>query len=552
MRGIVMKKLRSAPILDDSDFPINIVRRSMLQGTGVDMEELSQKPLIAVANSKTDINPGHMHLHTLSERVREGIQSAGGIPFEFNVPAPCDGISEGHEGMRYILAQRDLIADSIETHMRSMLYDAVVFLAGCDKIIPGMLMAAARLDIPSIFLTGGPNAWAIRFRSSMKGSIDQSSYDDLNDKIATATCATCGSCEIMGTANTFQSLTEALGLSLPRSASVPAYHSEKLLFARKAGKRIVEMVEEGLTSRKILTMKAIENAIMVDLAIGGSTNTTLHLPAIAHELGLELPLKLFNDFNRRVPTLCKISPNGPYGITDLYMAGGIPAVMKMIADDLHLDALSVTGKTFSAIVKDAEVLDDAVIPQRNNAFMAEGGTAILYGNLAPDGAVIKQSAVSKDMMTFTGKARVFDSESDCLAALRERTLKEGEVIIIRYEGPRGGPGMPETLAVTIGLNLAGFKNVALITDGRFSGATSGPCIGHVSPEAYSGGPIAIIRDGDEIAIDIPERSVELKLSDGEIKKRLSSWKPIERDIPVGYMRRYVKLVSSAARGAILE
>ena len=291
----------------------------------------------------------------------------------------------------------------------------------------------------------------------MRDSVDQSSYDDLNDKIATATCATCGSCEIMGTANTFQSLTEALGLSLPRSASVPAYHSEKLFFARKVGRRIVEMVDEELTARKILTMKAIENAIMVDLAIGGSTNTTLHLPAIAHELGLELPLQLFNDFNKKIPTLCSISPNGPHGVTDLYMAGGIPAVMKVIADDLHLDALSVTGKPFSDIVNEAEVLNDTVIPLRSNAFMAEGGTAILYGNIAPEGAVIKQSAVSKDMLTFTGKARVFDSETDCLTAIRDRTLQEGEVIIIRYEGPRGGPGMPETLAVTIGLNLAGFK-----------------------------------------------------------------------------------------------
>ncbi len=547
-----MKKFKSAPIFDDKDFPINIIRKSMLQGTGTDVEELTQKPLIAVANSRTDINPGHMHLDTIAARVKNGIHAAGGIPFEFHVPAPCDGVSEGHEGMRFILAQRDLIADIIETHVRSMLYDGIVFIASCDKIIPGMLMAAARLNLPALFITGGPNAWAIRFKSTMKGSIDQKSYDDLNDKIATATCATSGACEVMGTANTFQSLTEALGMSLPRSASVPAYHAEKLIFARKAGMRIVKMVDEQLTARQIITEKAIENAIMVDLAIGGSTNTTLHLPAIAHEIGFDLPLKRFNDYNRIIPTLCSISPNGPHGITELYTAGGIPAVMKMIADDLHLDALNVSGKKLAEIVDEAVVLDASVIPNRENAHMKEGSTAILYGNLAPEGAVIKQSAVTEDMLTFTGTARVFESESDCLTAIREQKINEEEVIVIRYEGPKGGPGMPETLAVTVGLDLAGFKRVALITDGRFSGATSGPCIGHVSPEAYVGGPIAIVQNGDEISIDIPKRKVELHLTEQEIAKRQAAWKPNEHEIPSGFMRRYVKSVSSAARGAILE
>lgn len=547
-----MKKPKSNLIFDDRDIPISLVRKCILQGTGIDIEEAKQKPIIAIANSQTEINPGHMHLDTIAQRVKEGVHAAGGLPFEFGVPAPCDGTTEGHEGMRFVLAQRDLIADIIETHVRSMVYDGVVFIASCDKIVPGMLMAAARLKLPAIFITGGPNAWSIRFKNTFKGSIDRSSYDDLSDKMATATAATCGACELMGTANTMQSLTEALGLSLPRSANVPAYHAEKLLFARMTGKRVVEMVEEELTADKILTPKAIENAIMVDLAIGGSTNSTLHLPALGHEIGFDLPLTAFNDFSRRIPTLCAISPNGPYGITDLYMAGGIPAVMRRLADDLHLDALTVAGKTIGDVIKGSAILNEEVIPDKANAHLPEGSTVILTGSLAQEGAVVKQSAVAQDMLVFSGKARVFESEHDCLKAIRDRSIQEGEVVVIRNEGPKGGPGMAETLAVTLGLGLAGFKRVALITDGRFSGATAGPCIGHVSPEAYVGGPIAAVRDGDEIFIDIPGRKLELKLSEQEIRNRLESWKPVEREVPSGFMRRYVKLVSSAAKGAVLE
>jgi dihydroxy-acid dehydratase len=547
-----VKKPKSSLVFDDKDFPISLVRKCMLQGTGTDIEEGRQKPIIAIANSQTEINPGHMHLDVIAQRVKEGVHAAGGLPFEFSVPAPCDGLTEGHEGMRFVLAQRDLIADIIETHVRSMMYDGVVFIAGCDKIVPGMLMAAARLNLPAIFITGGPSAWSIRFKNTFTGSVDRNSYEDLADKLATATPATCGACELMGTANTMQCLTEALGLSLPRSANVPAYHAEKLLFARMTGKRIVEMVEEELTADKILTPKAIENAVMVDLAIGGSTNSTLHLPALAHEIGFDLPLAVFNDFNKRIPTLCAISPNGPYGITDLYMAGGIPAVMKRLAEDLHLDALSVTGKTTGDIITGASILNDNIIPDKANAHMPEGSTVILTGNLAPEGAVVKQSAVAKDMLVFSSKARVFESEHDCLKAIREKAIHEGEVVVIRNEGPKGGPGMAETLAVTLGLEMAGFKRVALITDGRFSGATAGPCIGHVSPEAYVGGPIAAVRDGDEISIDIPARKLDVKLSDEEIRNRLKGWKPVEREIPSGFMQRYVRLVSSAAKGAVLE
>lgn len=548
-----MKKPVSAPMFNQSDFPISIIRLTVLKGTGVDIDELATKPIIGVANSFTEMNPGHMHLRNLAERVKEGVHAAGGIPFEFDVPAPCDGLTEGNPGMRFVLPQRELIADTIEMYSRSMLLDGLVMIASCDKIIPGMVMAAARLDRPTIFLPGGPGSFQIRFSTSMKeGTINDRDYDDLLAKMETATCATCGACEIMGTANTMQCLVEAMGLTLPGSANVPAYHSEKLLLARRAGKRVVEMVEEELTARKLLTADAIQNAVIVDLAIGGSTNSTLHLPAIAHELDMELPLSSFNDLNRKIPTLCAIRPSGPYGITDLYRAGGVPAVMKVLADDLHLDAVVATGATWGDILPGVTVMDTTVIPPRDRPHRPEGGTVVLFGNLAPEGAVVKQSAVDDDLLSFTGPARIFDSESDCLAAIREKGLNEGEVVIIRYEGPKGGPGMPETLAVTMALPLNGYNRVALVTDGRFSGASSGPCVGHVSPEAYVGGPIAALLDGDSVTIDIPGRKLEVALTDEEILERMETWKPLEPDLPPGYMRRYVRLVSSAAKGAILE
>lgn len=547
-----MKKPKSKPMFDNSDFPVSVVRKQLFSGTGVDIEEADQKPIIGIVNSYTEINAGHAHLNIIAQRVKEGVHAAGGLPYEFNVPAPCDGMTEGHEGMRFVLAQRDLIADITETHARSMLYDGLVFIASCDKIIPGMLMAAARLDLPSIFITGGPNAMNIRFNANMKDSIDHKDYNTIPERLGCATCGTFGSCEVMGTANTFQCLTEAMGISLPGSATVPAFHADKLRFARKAGKRIVAMVEEGLTARKILNRKSIENAIIVDLAIGGSTNSTLHLPAIAHELGVDLPLDIFNEFNVKIPTLCGIAPSGPSGVIDLHIAGGVPAVMKVLADDIHKDAMVVTGNTLGEVLDFVNVKDPKVIPPRDKPFHLQGGTVVLKGNLAPDGSVVKQSAVKDDMKQFRGPARVFDSEAACLKALREKTLKEGEVVVIRYEGPKGGPGMPETLAVTMGLEQAGLHKIALITDGRFSGASAGPCIGHVSPEAAAGGPIAAVRDGDEITIDIPGRKLEVALSDEEIKKRLSQAKAPVREIPAGFMRRYVKLVGSAARGAILE
>ena len=547
-----MDKPTSAPIFNEQDFPVSLVRLSILRGTGVDIDELKDKPIIGIVNSHTEMNPGHMHLRALADRVKEGVHAAGGIPFEFGVPAPCDGLTEGNEGMRFVLPQRELIADIVETHARSMLFDGLVMIASCDKIIPGMIMATARLDRPTIFLTGGPGAWQIRFSSRMEGSVDHKDYDDIFAKLECATCATCGSCEIMGTANTFQCMAEALGLTLPGSSSVPAFHSEKLLYARRTGKRIVDMVGEGLSARKVLTPAAIENAAIVDLAIGGSTNSTLHLPAIAHELGLELPLERFNELGRKVPTLLSISPNGPHGMIDLYRAGGVPAVMKVLADDLDLSVLNVTGGTLADVVAAAQVLDEEVIPPRDKPFQPEGGTVALFGNLAPEGSVVKQAAVSEEMRVFTGPARVFESEAECLEAIREKGLNEGEVLIIRNEGPRGGPGMPEALAVTMALELHGYSRVALVTDGRFSGASAGPCVGHASPEACVGGPIAALRDGDKVTIDIPGRSIEVDLTPEEIARRLKDFSPVERDIPEGYMRRYVKYVGSAARGAVLE
>ena len=547
-----MNKDKSNDIFNDLDIPISIIRKNTFQGTGVDLEDAVKKPIIAIASSQTDINPGHMHLSQLAARVKEGVLENGGIPFEFNVPAPCDGMTEGHEGMRYVLAQRDLIADIIETHVRSMRYDAVVFIATCDKIIPGMLMAAARLDLPAIFLTGGPNALKIRFHAAMQRSISFRDYPDLNDALATTTCATCGACEVMGTANTMQCITEALGMALPGSANVPAFLSEKLVYARKTGRRIMDLVGNGVTARQIMDMKALENALMVSLAVGGSTNATLHLPAIAQACGQELPLMSFNVYNKKIPTLCGISPNGPHGAVDLYTAGGVPAVMKRIRTDLHLDARSVSGQTIDAITDQAKILDETVIMSKEKPFFPEGSTAVLFGNLAPDGAVVKQAAVAKEMRCFTGRARIFESEADCLKAFRESAIEEGNVVVIRNEGPKGGPGMPETLAVTLALMASPLKNVALITDGRFSGGTSGPCIGHVSPEAAAGGAIAILRDGDVITINIPERKLDVALSDAEIKSRLKAWQRIVREIPDGYMRRYVKYVTSAARGAVLE
>jgi dihydroxy-acid dehydratase len=545
-----MKKPKSGQYFDMQDGLITMLRMSLIKATGADMADAMTKPFIAVVNSHTDLNPGHMHLHTLAARVKEGVIAAGGLPYEFNVPAPCDGMAEGHEGMRFILPQRELIANIVETHVRSMIFDGIVLIASCDKIIPGMIMAAARLDLPAIMLTGGSNAWQVRHSVGYKGSVDFKDYAGTHLALSTCTAAACGACEVMGTANTFQCLAEAMGLALPGTANIPAFHTDKLIAARETGKRIVAMVDEELTTRKILTPEALMNAVIVDLAIGGSTNSTLHLPAIAHELGFELPLSVFNDLNTKIPTLLSISPNGPHGILDLYMAGGVGGVMKALQEDLNLDCLTVTGKTLKDSVANAEIRDESVIRPKSAPYDAEGGTVILYGNLAPDGAVVKQSAVAPDQRHFIGRARVFNREKDALLAFDARTIQENDVLVIRYEGPKGGPGMPETLAVTMAVAHTGLKRVALVTDGRFSGASEGPCVGHVSPEAAAGGPIAAVQDGDEIEIDIANRT--LSLLNVDIAARQKGVTPVQHEVPPGFMRQYVKYVTSAARGAVME
>jgi dihydroxy-acid dehydratase len=533
---------------------MGVVRTSIMGGTGFDTQRLGKKPLIAVANSHSELTTGHSHLHALGQKVKDGIHAAGGMAVEFNVPAPCDGVAMGHEGMRYVLAQRDLIADIVETHVRSQLFDGIVVIASCDKINPGMLMAAARLDLPAIYLSGGPGMWDIRNkkrRGTLK-SVDHKDYEDPSDKVATTSCASCGACELMGTANTIQCLAEVMGMCLPGSANTPGFHPDKLRYARATGERIIGLVEEGITARQIMTREALLNAVIMDLAIGGSTNTTLHLPAIAQSLGLELPLSIFNEYNEKIPTLLAISPNGPHGVVDLWASGGIGAAMKVMKNDLNLECLSVTGKTIGKVIDEYyQVRDSEVVPPRDKPFREQGGTVVLYGNLAPEGAIVKASAVKPDMLQVTGPAICVDSEDEAREALNQGRIKEGSVIVIRYEGPKGGPGMPEMLSITMMLEVMGLKRTALVTDGRFSGATAGPCVGHVSPEAYEGGPIAALLDGDIISIDVPARRIEVKLDAEQIAERLKRVRRVEKPA-LGYMRRYRKYVSSAARGAVLE
>ena len=531
--------------------PMSLGRLSVMQGLGIATADLMSKPFIAIANSFTEINPGHIHLREIAQAVKEGVFAAGGLAFEFNVPAPCDAIAEGNDGMRHILPQRDLIADSVETFVRSQLFDGVALVSGCDKINPGMLMAAARLDLPSIFVPGGPAMMGIRFKS-VGGSLDHKDHDDISRKLQAVTCATCGACEIMGTANTIQLLGEAMGMALPGAAAIPAVAMEKRVVARKSGERIVEMVREGLSSRKILTIEALENAVMVDLAIGGSTNSTLHLPALANDLGLDLELDIFNRYAKEIPTLVAVAPNGPHGVVDLYRAGGVLAVMKRLRDNLHLDCMTVSGKPIGELIDSAEVLDDSVVRPKDDPVLSEGGTVVLRGNLAPDAAVIKQSAVIPSMRTFEGKALVFDCEDDALDALHAGEIVPGTVVVIRNEGPKGGPGMPEMLSVTATITLMRLERVALVTDGRFSGATDGPCVGHVTPEAFEGGPIAILQNGDTITIDIPNRTLSVDLPEEEIERRLKGWKPMERPTASHYLRRYRKLVGPASKGAVLD
>ncbi|MCF8469425.1 MAG: dihydroxy-acid dehydratase [Parvibaculum sp.] len=548
-----MTNPKRSDIISNSASPMmNFFRKGLLHGAGFNTDKLQTRPLIAIANSHTEFTTGHSHLDRLARKVHDGVLAAGGECAEFNVPAPCDGVAMAHDGMRFVLAQRDQIADMVETHVRSQPFDGLVVIAGCDKINPAMLMAIARLDIPALYLSGGPGQMDIRNTDNPKQSIDHGDYhDDLFHLSKTATCATCGACEIMGTANTFQCLAEAFGICLPGTSNIPGWHADKLEAARSTGERIVDMVKEGLNARQMFTPAAFKNAVNTAMAIGASTNTALHLPAIAH--AAEVPFSMA-DFEaaRDVPTLLAISPNGPFGVQDLWTAGGMPAVLKQMERYLDTSCMTVTGKPLKVSIDAAQVVNSTVIPPVEKAFRATGAITVLRGNLAPDTAIIKQAGVSEDMLQCKGPAVCFNSEEDAMGAIGAGKIKQGDVVVLRYLGPKGAPGMPEMLGATMALKMAGLKKAALVTDGRFSGATSGPCVGHVCPEASAGGPIALIEDGDIIEIDIPNCKLTLHVDDATLTRRKSAWIPYEREVPHGYMRTYRKHVRPACEGAIID
>ncbi len=522
--------------------------RALLKSLGLTDQEIA-KPFIGIANSYTDIVPGHVHLRQLGEAARQGILEAGATPFEFNTIAVCDGIAMNHEGMRYSLPSRELIADSVEVMAQAHRLDGLVLISNCDKVTPGMLMAAARLDIPAISLTGGAmlsgklNGEQVGvtnvFEAMGKVIADKLKPEDLAE-LENVACPGCGSCNGMYTANTMACLTEALGMSIPGCGTALATSAKKQRIAKETGVQIVKLVQDNVTPSKILTEDAFENAIAVDMALGGSTNSVLHLSAIAGEAGFTLSLSKYDEIGKRVPHLSSLVPSGPFDVEQLDCAGGVQAVMKELKPMLHLNAFTVGEKTVGENLKEAEVLDSEVIRPLSKPVHSGGGIAILTGNLAPKGAVVKTVAVSSNMMKHAGPARVFDSERDSVEAMRKKLIKAGDVVVIRYEGPVGGPGMPEMLVPTATISGMGLsESVALITDGRFSGATRGPCIGHVAPEAAVGGPIAVLRDGDVIEIDVPARRLSVRLPEPEMEKRLAQWKPRPKKITKGYLARYV-------------
>ncbi len=536
--------------------------RSLLRACGVTDAEM-EKPFIGVANSFTDIVPGHIHLKKIGDAVKMGISQAGGVPFEFSTMAICDGIAMNHEGMRYSLASREIVADTVESMAQAHSLDALVLLPTCDKIVPGMLMAAARLDIPCIVVTGGPmlpgeyQGEAVDlinvFEAVGEVSAGKMSEAEL-DELERCACPGAGSCAGLFTANSMACLTEALGMSLPYCATTHAVDSRKIQMAHESGVKIMELVEKNITPSMIMTQDAFHNAVVIDLALGGSSNTTLHLPAIANELidkGVKVDLDLFDSLSREIPHLAAISPSGKHTMLDLHKAGGIPAVLKVLGDKIIPESLTCTGESLGDNITGAKVVDDTVIHSMETPVHSEGGIAILKGNIAPKGSVVKQAAVSTDMLTHQGPAKVFDSEEEATKAIFQGKIKEGDVIVIRYEGPRGGPGMREMLNPTSAISGMGIKSVALVTDGRFSGGTRGPCIGHVSPEAMSNGPIAIVEDGDIIKIDIPQRKMELLLEEEIIQERLQNVKHPEKQLK-GLLARYSKMASSADEGAVLK
>lgn len=536
--------------------------RALLSALGVSREEM-EKPFIGIVNSFTDVVPGHIHLRQIADAVKEGVRAAGGVPFEFNTIAVCDGIAMNHAGMKYSLPSRELIADSVEIMGQAHAFDGLVFIPNCDKIIPGMLMAAVRLNVPSIFISGGPmlagrmgtgeqnridlNSVFEAVGKVLKGSMNESELECLVE----SACPGCGSCAGMFTANTMNCLTEAMGMGLPGNGTVPAVDAARRRLARAAGRRIMALVSKNVRPRDIINEKSLENAFAVDMALGGSTNSVLHLMAIAHEAGIEFSLQRINEISRRTPTLCLLRPAGKYFIEDLDRAGGIPAVMKQLNNLLNKDVETASGMKVSEIMAGAKVMDDDVIRPLSNPYSPQGGIAVLFGNIAPEGAVVKRSAVAPEMMVHRGPARVFDGEEAASRAIMAGAIKPGDVLVIRYEGPKGGPGMREMLTPTSMLSGMGMdKSVALITDGRFSGATRGASIGHVSPEAASRGPIAAVKEGDMINIDIPGCKIAVEISDDEIARRMSKVKEFEPRFKSGYLERYTSRVSSASTGAV--
>lgn len=535
--------------------------RTLFHAMGYSDDDLS-KPLIGVVDAFNEIIPGHIHLRDIAQAVKLGVSAAGGTPIEFPAIGICDGIAMGHSGMRYPLASRELICDSIEAVANAHAFDGLVLIPNCDKIVPGMLMAAGRLNIPAVVVSGGPML-AGRYKgkdisvSTMfeaAGKVESGQMDESElARMECLACPGCGSCSGLFTANTMNCLTEVLGMGLPGNGTIPAaYTGARRILAKKAGAAIMTLVKKDIKPRDIMTMKAFENAIAVDMAIGGSTNTVLHLPAIAHEAGLDLPLDLFDEISKKAAYICKLSPGGSYHIQDLNEAGGMNAVMKELTK-LHLiheDAITING-TVADRVAEAENERPEVLHTVENAYMNKGGIAILKGNLAPLGSVIKESAVDPDLLTYTGTAKCFNSEEDAIKAIMDGEIKEGHVVVIRYEGPKGGPGMREMLNPTAVITGMGLK-VALLTDGRFSGASRGACVGHISPEAMEGGPIALVHDGDLITVDVPNRKLELHVSDEELAKRKSLWTPPEPKVKTGYLSRYARLVTSANTGAVLK
>jgi dihydroxy-acid dehydratase len=552
MRSDLMKKgIERAP------------HRSLMKAMGYTNEEIS-RPLIGIAHAHNEIIPGHIHLDKILEAVKTGVRMAGGTPIAFGTIGVCDGIAMNHTGMKYSLASREIIADSVEIMAQAHPFDGLVMIPNCDKVTPGMLMAMLRVNIPSIMVSGGPMLTG-RFQGkdvhlvSVFEGVGRVKANTMTEEelceLEDSACPGCGSCAGMFTANSMNCLTEAIGLGLPGNGTIPAVAAARIRLAKQAGMAVLNLLDKNILPRDIATAEAFENAMAVDMALGCSTNTVLHVPAIAHEAGLDLTLELFNDVSEKAPHLCSLIPGGPHSLQQLDEAGGVPAVIFELSKKniIHSDVMTVTGKTLGENLSRVQVRDHEIIRTINNPYHAKGGIAVLYGNLAPDGAVVKQTAVDDEMLTHEGPARVFNSEEEAQSAILGNKINPGDVVIIRYCGPKGGPGMPEMLSPTsaiIGMGLG--KSVALLTDGRFSGGTQGACLGHISPEAAEGGPIGLVKEGDIIHIDIPAKKIELKVDNAELESRRREWQPPEPKITTGYVARYSKLVTSGSTGAVLK